>query len=166
MFVAIGVIGAVLLVLSLALDDVLDGVTPDSDWLSLPAISVFMAAFGLGGWAVTDQAGLPVSAGVAGGLTLGIALAWSIVRMVRGLSSMATDGTPTASDLLGRSGRVVTVIDPRSSGEVLVELGGHAMKLGAVCSGPSEITTGSKIVVIEVISPTRVRVEPVGEFWR
>ncbi len=166
MFVTIGVVGVVLLVLALALDDVLDGLLPDSDWLSLPGIAVFLAAFGLGGWALTDQMGAPETVGVVGGTVLGLMLGYFIARLIRGLSTMATDATPRADDLLGRSGKVVTGILPHSSGEVLVELGGHAMKLGAVYSGPEELITGSPIVVTEIISPTRVRVEPFSEFWR
>ena len=66
MFVVVGLVGAVLLVVFLVLDDVLEGILPDADWISGPALGAFLAAFGLFGW-VGQEAFDAVDAGGRGG---------------------------------------------------------------------------------------------------
>ncbi len=165
MFIAIGLFGLVLLAIGLVFDEAFEAMSLGSLWLSLPVIGVFLAAFGLGGWAVTDRIGAPSLVGMAAGAVMGTGMALAAGGAMKSASSMATDATPTPDDLLGRSGRVVTGILPESSGEILVELGGQYLKLGAVCSTDEEIVIGSTVVVVEVVSPTRVRVEPDSDFW-
>ena len=59
MFVVVGLVGAVLLVAFLLLDDVLEGILPDADWISGPALGAFLAAFGLFGWVGQEAFDLP-----------------------------------------------------------------------------------------------------------
>ncbi|MGI9595847.1 MAG: hypothetical protein ACR2QK_06790, partial [Acidimicrobiales bacterium] len=124
MFVLIGLLGLFLLLAALLFDDVLDGLVPDSDWLSLTAIAVFLAAFGLVGWSLDRATSLPALVSAFGGAGVGIALAAVAVRWSRQLTGMSTDATPAASDLVGCQGRVVTAIVDGSAGEALVRLGG------------------------------------------
>ena len=64
MFVVVGMVGAVLLVVFLLLDDVLDGILPDADWISGPAIGAFLAAFGLFGWVAQEGFDAPTAVAV------------------------------------------------------------------------------------------------------
>lgn len=171
MYVAIGMVGMLLLVLAYLVDNLLDGLieglAPDSEWLSLSALATLLTAFGLGAAVLQWQLGLPAPLAGLGGLAFGGILVWLTVRWSRSLRNMATDATPTADDLLGRTGQVVTPVRAGSSGEVLVVLGGQPVKLSAVGppSGATDLDTGADIIVVDVVSPTRVRVEAADRFW-
>ena len=75
MFVVIGVIGVVLLLLTIVFDDFLDAVIPDSCWFSGPALGAFLAAFGLFGGGIETSADVAswvtVLGGIGGGVLLG-----------------------------------------------------------------------------------------------
>lgn len=162
MFVAVGLVGAVLLVLFLIFDDVLDGILPDADWISGPALAAFLAAFGLFGWVAEEgfEASRPVAlaAGVGGGLALG----WFAYRLSRALFNSPTDETPNTATLVGQGGRVVTGINGRG-GEVLLRLGGQPIKMFATADDP--IAVGTEVVVIAVESDTKVVVQAAERFW-
>lgn len=163
MFIAVGIVGAALLLMSLLFDDVLDGVLPETEWMSGPVIGAFLAAFGLFGWAIdgnTDAAAwVAVIAGVGGGIVLG-AFTW---RIGKALWNMPTDATPTTAATVGAEGRVVTAIRSGAVGEIVVSLGGQPVKFNATAD--ADIAMGSAVVVIAVESNTKLRVEPAGQFW-
>lgn len=171
MFVAIGTIGVLLFVVAYLVDAVFDGLVegllPDSEWLSLSAIATLLTAFGLGAAVLQWRLGLPAPLAALGGLVVGGALVAATVRLTRSLRDMATDATPEADDLLGCGGRVVTAVRAGSSGEVVVQLGGQPVKLSAIGPPPGagDLARGTDIVVVEVVSPTRVRVETAEHFW-
>jgi membrane protein implicated in regulation of membrane protease activity len=167
MFIAIGIVGVLLLLVALLVDDIFDGLLPESDWLSTASIAAFLAAFGFGAGLLQRQVGLHPGLAAAGGAAAGVALAMVAVRWSRALSTMATDATPTSGDLLGCTGRVITAVPGGSSGEVMVRLGGQPVKLSAVGpdGGDAELSRGAEVIVVDVLSPTRVRVEPVDRFW-
>ena len=52
-------------------------------------------------------------------------------------------------------------------GEVLVRLGGQPVKLSALASDGSDdsFANGAEVVVVSVVSPTRVRVMAADRFW-
>lgn len=205
MFWILGIIGAVLLLAGLLLDDVLEGIVPDSDYLSIPALGGALAAFGFGTAIIDSQtsASLLIALGVGG--VLALATAFGAVKASQAAMSMPTDPTPRASDLVGLTGRVVTPISPGRSGEVLLVIAGHPTKVSAVLapldppsltasdeaeSAPAEpvdpagslrsesdladrsattdlrsLPAGSEIVVVYVLSPTRVMVQDASTFW-
>ncbi len=177
MFVVIGVVGVVLLVLALLFDDVIDGLLPDSELLSLPVVATAMVAFGFGTAVLTGQAGWPLGAAAGGGAVLAMVGGAGAVRAGRAALDMATDATPTSKDLVGSTGRVVTPIVRGSIGEIVVRLGGQPVKLTASLlvedpgasdtdSGdPRPIATGTEVVVVSVVSPTRVVVQEATRFW-
>lgn len=171
MFIAIGMVGVLLFVLAYLVDAVFDGVVdgllPDSEWLSLSAIATLLTAFGLGAAVLQWRLGLPAPLAALGGLAVGAALVGATVRFTRSLREMATDATPEANDLLGCGGRVVTAVRAGSSGEVVVQLAGQPVKLSAIGppAGSADLDRGADIVVVEVVSPTRVRVETTDQFW-
>ena len=164
MFIVIGALGVALLGVALLFDDVIDGLLPESDWFSTTAVATVVTAFGFGAAVLHHRLGWPVPAAAVGGIIAGGALGAIAVRWSRSLSTMATDATPTAGDLVGCLGRVVTEIPTESAGEVLVQLGGQPVKLSAV-SAEQTLPGGTDIVVVAVLSPTRVRVEPAASFW-
>ncbi len=163
MFAVVGVIGALLLVAFLLLDDVLEGILPDVDWISGPAVAAFLAAIGLFGWVAEEgfDAPTPVAAtvGVAGGIGMG----WFAYKLSKALMHSPTDETPRTASLIGREGRIVTAVSAGRVGEVIVRLGGQPVKLSAAAS--EVLAVGTEVVVIAVESDTRVVVEAATKFW-
>lgn len=167
MFIAIGVFGALLLIVALLLDDVLDGLLPEGDWLSTTAIAVFLTAFGFGASLIDRGTGLPTVVAAAVGAAAGLALGYLAVRWSGQLSAMATDATPAATDLVGCEGHIITEVLPGRAGEALIRLAGQPLKLSAVSSGQDSvgIDRGATVVVVAVQSPTRVEVQAADDFW-
>lgn len=159
-FLIIGVVGVVLLAVSLVLGDILGGALDAvaGDVFSSAVIGGFVAAFGFGA-AIVQGLGAPTLVAVliglgVGGLAGGFTL-W-LTRLVRDGSS---DATLESQDALGRSGRVISHIPGDGFGTVRVQIGGHAVQLNARAERP--IATGTEIHVTEVLSPTAVLVAPV-----
>jgi NfeD-like C-terminal, partner-binding len=163
MFVAVGLVGAVLLVLFLLLDDVLEGLLPDNDWISGPAIGAFLAVFGLFGWVAQEAFDAPTPVAAAAGIAGGVGLGWFTVRLSKALYHSPTDATPNTASLVGQPARVVTPVRAGGTGEVLVRLGGQPVKLSATST--DELPVGADSVVIAVQSSTRVVVEAATRFW-
>jgi hypothetical protein len=163
MFVVLGVVGVVLLLVSILLDDVVDAVLPDAGWFSGPVIGAFLAAFGLFGWAIEENSDVSMGIAIAGGIGGGVALGYFTYRLGKALWNMPTDATPTTSATIGSEARVVTPIRGGSVGEVVLSLGGQPVKYYATADG--DIATGSRVVVVAVESETKVRVEPAAQFW-
>ncbi len=177
MFWVVGVVGALLLVTALVFDDALDGLLPESEIVSLPVIAAAMVAFGFGAAVLDHQAGFPLGLAAGGGALLAILAGGGAVRAGQAAMHMATDATPTAQDLVGLSGRVVTPIAADSIGEIVVRMAGQPVKLTAVLlehrGGSPEsgaeladpIATGTEVVVISAITPTKVIVQEASHFW-
>lgn len=150
-FAAVGV-----LMLSLVLDDAIEGladVFDGPDWLSLPVLAALVAGFGFAAGAVDEMTGSR-AAGTVAGVAGGVGAAWMASRLVAMAINMPTDPPVRHGDLRGRPGRVVTPIASGRPGEVLVELAGVRLKLTATAD--VAIPLGTDIVVVEVSSPTSV----------
>lgn len=159
-FLVLGVVGLVLLLVSLVLGDVFDGVLDalPSDVFSSAVIGGFVSAFGFGA-ALSDGLGAPLPLAVVVGVVVGVAFAWFagwLTRLVRGGGS---DATVTTGDTVGRDARVVTGIPAGGFGVVRVQVGGHSLQLNARADAPVE--PGAEVYVTEVLSPTAVAVAPV-----
>lgn len=171
-FLVLGTVGVVLLLASLLLGDLfeglvgwLDGIDLDVDggWFSLPVLAAFLSAFGFGGALASSATDGNVAAGLVGGAAAGLLLGYLAWRLSRALMGMATDATPTASHLVGKPGKVVTPVAGNRLGEVLVRSGGQPVKVSA--RSRADLATGEAVVVVEVVSPTSVVVESATEFW-
>lgn len=150
-FAAVGV-----LVLSLLLDDAVEGladVFDGPDWLSLPVVAALVAGFGFAAGAVDEWSGSR-AVGAAGGAVGGVAAAWATARFVALAMNMPTDPPVRHQELRGRPGRVVTPIAAGRPGEVLVELAGIRHKLTATAD--VAIPLDADVVVVDVSSPTSV----------
>ncbi len=159
-FLVIGIAGLVLVGVSLVLGDLFDGVLDvlAGDVFSSAVLGGFVSAFGFGA-ALMQGIGAPailsVPVGIAAGVVVGW-LAWSLTRLVKDGSS---DGTLTADDALGRSGRVITAIPDGGFGAIRLMIGGHSVQLNAKAETPVE--PGTEVHVTQILSPTAVLVSPV-----
>lgn len=159
-FIVIGIVGLVLLAVSLLLGDLLDGVGDviPSDLFSTEVIGAFIAATGFGG-AVAEAAGAPTPVAWAVGLAAGVLFGWLGARLTRLVRGGGSDGTVRTDDAVGHAGKVVSAIPADGFGSVTVFLGGHTLRLNARSDVPLE--AGAEVHVTGVISPTAVTVAPV-----
>ena len=157
----IGAVGVGLLVLSLVLGDLLDGMFEGFDidtggLLSTEVIGAFLGAFGFGGALLRNATSLSWPLAVGGGLVAGVVVGALALMIVRVVVRMPTDETPRTADLTGKIGRVITRIPPGGLGEITVLHAGHQVKMHARANEP--IGSGADVVIIDVLSPTSVLV--------
>lgn len=104
-YVVIGIVGLVLLLVSLLAGEVLDGIFDGigGDWFSGAALSGFLAAFGFGA-ALFQANGSPTGLSVAIGVGAGVVVAAFALWLTRLLRRGGTDDTPRTDDVIGYDG--------------------------------------------------------------
>lgn len=158
-FFVIGAVGLVLLALSLIFDAAIDLVF-EADFLSGPAISAFITAFGFAGAAITS-AGFSERVSIASGLAAGLALGGIAALVVRAFTHMPTDPSVRSEDFTGLVGAVITPITPSALGEVSVRHLGQIHKLSARAA--VEVPEGSTVRIVRMDSSTLAAVEPAAD---
>ena len=159
-FLVLGVVGLVLLALSLVLGDLFGGALDAlaGDVFSSAVIGGFVSAFGFGA-ALSEGLDAPLWLAVVVGVVVGAAFGWFaswLTRLVRGGGS---DATVTTADAVGRDAKVVTSIPEGGFGVVRVVVGGHSLQLNA--RAERAVEPGTEVYVTAVLSPTAVAVAPV-----
>ncbi|MER7098655.1 hypothetical protein ABT383_03055 [Streptomyces humidus] len=166
-FLGLGIAGVVLLVLSLVLDGVLEGLFDGvgvldglfDGLLSLPVVAGFVSMLGFCGAIAMGTTGVGAVGATAIGVPAGIVAGWLAYRLSQVLLRDRSGAAPRDVDLLGVSGSVVTAIPVGGYGEVLVHLAGQPVKLSA--KSPSPVARGVEVWVEEALSQTAVSVRPV-----
>lgn len=161
-FLIIGAVGVALVLVTLVVGDLLDGVLHldalDSDLFSISSLSAFIGAFGFGGalgLAAFDNMILAVLIGAV----VGALAAWGAVTLTKKLKS---DGASFRSDsMIGHSARVITAIPERGYGEITINVAGHVRKITAKSEQP--IPYGTEVWVSAILSPTAVEVTPTSD---
>lgn len=157
-FLAIGIVGGVLLILSLVLDGVFESFAFGDGPLSLTTIAAFTSIFGFTAFASVG-AGMdaPVAAvvGAVVGL-LGGAAAWWLSRLIRSAESSTA---VSEDDLIGLEGAVVLAIPESGLGEVALTVHGERVLRSAAADAP--LARGVSVRVAQSLTATSVRVEPV-----
>ncbi|MDP2774128.1 MAG: hypothetical protein Q8O61_11290 [Nocardioides sp.] len=161
-FLVIGLIGLVVLGISLVVGDLFDGALDAlaGDVFSSAVIGAFVAATGFGG-AAAQAAGAPALVAVPVGLVAGVAFGWFAYWLTRLIRDGGSDATLTIDDAIGRDGKVVTGIPADGFGVVNILVGGHTMRLNARSDQP--LDPGTAVHVTGVLSPTAVTVAPVWQ---
>jgi hypothetical protein len=158
-FLIIGVVGVVLLLASVVLGEVFDGIFDaiGSDVISGASIAVFLGAFGFAGALIlgaTDNTGIAVGGGVVAGLAFGAGAGWFTAKLRQG----GDESNVRTSSLSGRDAVVVSEIPDNGYGEVSVTVAGHITKLNARADGP--MRAGTPVTITAVLSATAVHVGP------
>jgi hypothetical protein len=159
-FLVVAAVGMGLLVISLVLGEVFDGVADvlAGDWFSGAVLSAFVAAFGLGGALATSLGsgtGVAVAAGAVAGGLFGWLAAW-LTKVVRRSES---GHTPTTADAVGLDATIVSAIPADGFGVVTVRVAGHLLR----CNARAEVALepGTPVHVTSALSPSAVSVAPV-----
>lgn len=158
-FLALGVLGIVLLLVALVLGDVLDGALEglSGGLFSTEALAGFLGALGFGGAIALDATG-STSLAVIIGLVLGVLLGFAAARASRFLHGTGETDTVRTSDMIEKIGQVVDAIPEGGFGVVSISVGGHLTRLNARSS--IAVPAGTQVSVTSIISPTAVQVEP------
>ncbi|WP_449281113.1 hypothetical protein [Leucobacter sp.] len=157
-FLIIGIVGGVLLLISLLLDGIFDAFDFGDGPLSLTTIAAFTAIFGFTSFASVGAGMSTPVASIVGALAgvVGGAAAWWLSRLIRSAESTTA---VSGDDLVGSQGSVVLAIPQGGLGEVALTRHGERISLSATAAGP--IPRGTAVRVVQVVTSTSVRVEPV-----
>lgn len=157
------VLGVAVLVLQLALGAFgLDDIDhPDAghhglDLLSVRALAAGTGFFGLVGVALS-RVGASTFLSLPAAAVAGVAAAWGIARVMRGMRRLEVDKSFHITAAIGLPGRVHLGIPGArtGAGKVHVIVHDRLMELDAVTPGP-EIETGSEVLVTDVVSSDTV----------
>ncbi|WP_110205058.1 hypothetical protein [Nocardioides daejeonensis] len=156
-FLLIGAVGIGLLVISLVVGDLLDGLLDfGGDLFSGAALAGFLGAFGFGGalaYSVSDRLWVGIVVGVVAGLVIGAGAGWASYQLKQG----GDEANVRTGDLAGMSGTVISAIPAEGYGEVSVVAAGNITKLNARATEP--LAAGTPITIQAVLSATSVLVE-------
>lgn len=131
--------------------------------LSFRTIVAALTFFGLAGLAADSAgAGPPVVLGVA--VAAGAGAMYGVFWLMQILYRLKAEGTAKIQRALGKHATVYLKIPGHESGtgKIQVNLQNRTMEYLAMTSG-DELPTGAKVVVVDVITPTTVEVQPVLE---
>lgn len=94
----------------------------------------------------------------------GLGAMYGVFFLMRGLYRLTADGTERIERALGVEGMVYLTIPANNEGlgKVQVPLQNRTVEYEAMTAG-DKLPTGSRIVVVEILGPGRVEVEPVNE---
>ncbi|WP_053384317.1 NfeD family protein [Leucobacter celer] len=156
-FLIIGIVGGVLLLISLLLDGIFDAFDFGDGPLSLTTIAAFTAIFGFTSFASVGAGMSTPVAAIVGALAgvVGGAAAWWLSRLIRNAESTTA---VSGDDLVGSQGSVVLAIPQGGLGEVALTRHGERISLSATAAEP--IPRGTAVRVIQIVTSTSVRVEP------
>lgn len=166
-YIVIGSIGLAILVISLLVGEIFEGLLDAFDLdggagiLSTPVIGSFLAAFGFGAALIMYATNAGPGVGALGGLASGAVVGGIAMVMVRSLMNMPTDEPVRTSGLVGHTGSVVTRIPVDGLGEVTIVYAGHYMKMSARATEP--LPAGASVIVTAVTSASSVVVRRVDE---
>lgn len=159
-FLVIGVVGLVLLAISLVVGDLFDGAFDvlAGDWFSSAVIGGFVSAFGFGG-ALALGVGAPTLVAVVVGIGAGGAFGWFAAWLTRLIKGGGSDDAVEPTHTIGHPATVLVDIPEGGLGVVRVRLGGHVLQYNARCETAQP--AGAEVYVTDVLSPTAVAVAPV-----
>lgn len=157
-FLIIGIVGALLLIISVLLDGVFDFFDFGDGPLSLTTIAAFTAIFGFASFAMVGAGASAMVAGVVGAAAgvAGGAIAWWLSRLIR---SAESNTAVSSSDLLGSEASVVLAIPAGRLGEVALVRNGERVSLSATAE--HDLPRGANVRISKVLTSTSVVVEPI-----
>ena len=157
-FLVIGIVGAILLILSVILDGIFEVFDFGDGPLSLTTIAAFTAIFGFAAFATVGAGASAGVAGVVGAVAgaAGGAAAWWMTRAIRGAESTTA---VTSDELVGSEASVVLAIPAAGLGEVALVRHGERVSLSATAQTP--IARGARVRVVQTLTATSVQVAPI-----
>ncbi|MBO1900478.1 hypothetical protein J4H92_00770 [Leucobacter weissii] len=156
-FLVIGIVGALLLLLSFVLDGIFDVFDFGDGPLSLTTIAAFTAIFGFAAFAAVGAGASTGTAAVigAGAGLAGGAAAWWLSRLIRSAESTTA---VTSDQLVGAEANVVLGIPAGGLGEVALTRHGERVSLAATAD--TALPRGARVRITQTLTATSVQVAP------
>lgn len=131
--------------------------------ISLRTVVAGVTFFGLGGLGAESTGAGPIAVWMVA-LAAGAAAMYGVYWVFRTLYSLKSDGTVQIANAVGQHGTVYLRIpgDDSGTGKVQMCLQSRTVEYLATTAGEA-LPTGTRIVVVDVVTPTTVQVEPVLE---
>ncbi len=135
--------------------------------ISFRTVVAALAFFGLAGLAALESGRSPLVAGPVA-VAAGAAAMYGVHWLMRLLYRLGHDGTVKIERSVGQCGTVYVPIPGARSGtgKVQLQVQNRIMEYQAVTSNPDRLSTGAKVVVVSIVSPTTVEVELAQETAR
>lgn len=129
--------------------------------LSFRALVAALAVFGLAGLAA-NAGGVPLAGSFTVALAAGAAALFAVAWAMKFLIGLKDDGTVHVERAVGQHGTVyLTVPGGRAgAGKVFLNLQNRTVECQAVTSRHDSIPTGLPVVVVGIVGPNTVEVEP------
>ena len=125
--------------------------------LTLQTIVTFLAVFG---WVsiIAVSSGLATPAAIAIGAVSGLLMMFVVAKMVQMSRKLAENGALNLRNAIGETASVYVTIPPKSdgTGKVTLQVQGRFGEFDAVNTGNTPITTGTQVVVTDVLGDTLV----------
>jgi hypothetical protein len=135
-----------------------DGWTGALNLRSPRALAAGIAFFGVTGM-ISVKFGLPAVLTLAPATVVGLAAAYTVSWVLRGLTQLERDGVIDLADAVGESAITYLSIPARGAGagKVTLTLSGRRVQIRAITDGPS-IPTGAHVRVLDLVTSDTVRV--------
>lgn len=148
--------------------DATDGDTPDAG-LSFFTLRGIVSMFSIMGWSglifLDAGMGLPVWAGVAISVALGLLTLFLVALAMRGISRLQSSGNLDLRNAIGKVGQVYLTIpaDGASAGKVNLTVQEQFKEFSAITTAKEPIKTGAYVRVVSVSESGVLLVEPINK---
>lgn len=140
-------------------DDGLDGDTDVSfKLLSVQGLTAFFMMFGLVGLTLL-KAQTPTAVTLLGGIAAGAFTVWVLSIIFSKMKLLQSDGTIDIKNAIGAHGSVYLNIPANGSGQIQVTVQGALKIFDAVSKDDQKISTGEKVIVVDVADNKTLIVE-------
>ena len=122
--------------------------------LSFQGITAFLMMFGLAGMALYHDGRVQAGLAIGGATIAGVASAWVIALMFRGMKRLQSAGDYNPRQAIGQQGSVYLTIPAGGTGKISVVINNRLSVVDAVTQDHAEIKTGEAIRVVDLSNET------------
>ena len=120
--------------------------------LSFQGITAFLMMFGLAGMALYHDGRAQAGIAIGGATVAGVASAWVIALMFRGMKRLQSAGDYNPRQAIGQQGTVYLTIPAGGIGKISVVINNRLSVMDAVAQDRSEVKTGEAIRVVDLLN--------------
>jgi membrane protein implicated in regulation of membrane protease activity len=129
--------------------------------ISLQGITAFFMMFGLVGLALSRQSGFGATLSIFGAVIGGGFSVWVIGKIFSSMGRLQSEGTLDVWNAIGKEGSVYLTIPPTGKGIVQINVQDTLRELSAVSNDKTEIKTGERVVVVDIVGGSTLVVSKV-----
>ena len=127
--------------------------------LSVHGLTAFSMIFGLAGLSLTREFGTTWFESLIGATAAGSATVWILKKLFAFFVGLKSSGTTDMNRAINEQGTVYMQIPAEGVGKVQLPVQGRLQTLDAVSADHQELTTGTRVQVVEIISGNTLKVK-------